>query len=213
MAREGNLFQQSALPIHQFPFMPFPILGEEGQRRPAGDECRVDPQFRGALITAFLDLVKTAPFSGIGMMNLSLQEMRMFSGRELQSPRNGLLQKLPAMGRNPVWNEGIGFLPARHCVRQLGHRFVRQNEKRRGVGPNGLLLSPVPQLPQNRQSGAPEYRVANVPNFSELVAMARDDARLVLETDVTLSSGRGEALRVLLYLFDQDEAVRLFRAG
>jgi ATP-dependent DNA helicase RecG len=64
-----------------------------------------------------------------------------------------------------------------------------------------------------RQSGLPEFRVANVPNFADLIGIARDDARLVLERDPKLVSQRGMALRTLLYLFDQDEAVRLFRAG
>ena len=31
-----------------------------------------------------------------------------------------------------------------------------------------------------RQSGMPEFRIAAVPNFEELLAAARDDARLVL---------------------------------
>jgi ATP-dependent DNA helicase RecG len=43
--------------------------------------------------------------------------------------------------------------------------------------------------------------------------VARDDARLVVETDPTLASERGEALRVLLYLFGRDDAIRLLRAG
>ncbi len=64
-----------------------------------------------------------------------------------------------------------------------------------------------------RQSGAPEFRVAEVPGFEDLLAAARDDARLVLNADPMLTSPRGEALRALLYLFEQDEAVRLFRAA
>ena len=64
-----------------------------------------------------------------------------------------------------------------------------------------------------RQSGMPEFRVAAVPNFEELLAAARDDARLVLSQDPLLTSPRGEALRLLLYLFECDEAVRLFRAA
>ncbi|KAB2849475.1 MAG: ATP-dependent DNA helicase RecG [Hyphomicrobiaceae bacterium] len=64
-----------------------------------------------------------------------------------------------------------------------------------------------------RQSGLPEFRVANVPNFADLIAIARDDARLILDRDAKLTGPRGMALRTLLYLFDQDEAVRLFRAG
>ena len=64
-----------------------------------------------------------------------------------------------------------------------------------------------------RQSGVPEFRIAAVPNFEELLGAARDDARLVLAQDPHLTSARGEALRLLLYLFECDEAVRLFRAA
>ena len=64
-----------------------------------------------------------------------------------------------------------------------------------------------------RQSGAPEFRVADVPNFVDLLAAARDDATLILNRDPDLKSERGEALRTLLYLFECDEAVRLFRAA
>jgi ATP-dependent DNA helicase RecG len=64
-----------------------------------------------------------------------------------------------------------------------------------------------------RQSGMPEFRVAEVPAFAELLAAARDDARLILSQDPDLKSPRGEALRLLLYLFECDEAVRLFRAA
>jgi ATP-dependent DNA helicase RecG len=64
-----------------------------------------------------------------------------------------------------------------------------------------------------RQSGVPEFRVADVPGFEALLAAARDDARLVLSQDAHLASPRGEALKLLLYLFECDEAVRLFRAA
>jgi ATP-dependent DNA helicase RecG len=46
-----------------------------------------------------------------------------------------------------------------------------------------------------------------------LLAVARDDAQLVLQCDPELQSTRGEALRTLLYLFGRDEAVRYLRAG
>ncbi|MCH9807727.1 MAG: ATP-dependent DNA helicase RecG [Alphaproteobacteria bacterium] len=64
-----------------------------------------------------------------------------------------------------------------------------------------------------RQSGAPGYRVANVPNFEELLAAAHDDARMLLNEDPDLQSPRGESIRTLLYLFECDEAARLFRAA
>jgi ATP-dependent DNA helicase RecG len=64
-----------------------------------------------------------------------------------------------------------------------------------------------------RQSGLPEFRVADVPNVKDLLEAARDDAHLVLARDPELTSPRGVALRHLLYLFECDDAVRLFRAG
>jgi ATP-dependent DNA helicase RecG len=64
-----------------------------------------------------------------------------------------------------------------------------------------------------RQSGAPGFRVAEVPGFESLLAAARDDAALLLSSDPGLTSPRSQALRTLLYLFECDEAVRLFRAA
>jgi ATP-dependent DNA helicase RecG len=64
-----------------------------------------------------------------------------------------------------------------------------------------------------RQSGLPEFRVADVPGFQDLLAAARDDANMILAQDPKLNGPRGQALRKLLYLFECDEAVRLFRAA
>jgi ATP-dependent DNA helicase RecG len=64
-----------------------------------------------------------------------------------------------------------------------------------------------------RQSGMPEFRLADLAIHSELLAAARDDAKLILSRDPELKSPRGEALRVLLYLFERDEAVRYLRTG
>ncbi|MBL8573301.1 MAG: ATP-dependent DNA helicase RecG [Hyphomicrobiaceae bacterium] len=64
-----------------------------------------------------------------------------------------------------------------------------------------------------RQSGLPGFRIANLEWHTELMEIARDDARLVLARDPDLQDPRGQALRVLLYLFERDEAVRLIRAA
>jgi ATP-dependent DNA helicase RecG len=48
---------------------------------------------------------------------------------------------------------------------------------------------------------------------ADLLAAARDDARLIVDRDPDLTSERGQALRVLLYLFERDSAIRLLRAG
>jgi len=46
-----------------------------------------------------------------------------------------------------------------------------------------------------------------------LLSAARDDAKLILATDAESATPRGQALRTLLYMFEADEAVRLFRAA
>ncbi|ETQ16078.1 hypothetical protein P676_1991 [Acinetobacter baumannii UH7607] len=48
---------------------------------------------------------------------------------------------------------------------------------------------------------------------TDLLEIARKDARLMLERDIDLQSERGQALRLLLYIFGRDEAIRLLRAG
>jgi ATP-dependent DNA helicase RecG len=64
-----------------------------------------------------------------------------------------------------------------------------------------------------RQSGMPGFRLAIPEKHGELLAAARDDAKLILARDPKLETERGQALRSLLYLFERDAAMRLMRAG
>jgi ATP-dependent DNA helicase RecG len=91
------------------------------------------------------------------------------------------------------------------CLRQTEDGFVIAEEDLRLRGAGELL--------GERQSGLPLFRLADLQVHGELIAAARDDARLILSRDPDLKSPRGEALRVLLYLFEQDEAVRTLRSG
>ncbi|MDR3497094.1 MAG: ATP-dependent DNA helicase RecG, partial [Ancalomicrobiaceae bacterium] len=84
-----------------------------------------------------------------------------------------------------------------------GFRIAEEDLKLRGGG----------ELLGTRQSGIPGFRLARLDLHTELMEVARDDARLVLARDPDLASPRGEALRTLLYLFERDEGVRLIRAG
>jgi len=65
----------------------------------------------------------------------------------------------------------------------------------------------------SRQSGAPGFRLARMEVHGELVRTAHQDAALLLARDPALTSQRGQALRLLLQLFERDAAVRLLRAG
>ena len=64
-----------------------------------------------------------------------------------------------------------------------------------------------------RQSGLPEFHLADLSIHGDLLAAARDDANLILARDPELSSHRGASLRVLLYLFERDGAVHTLRSG
>lgn len=64
-----------------------------------------------------------------------------------------------------------------------------------------------------RQSGLPEFRLADILVHSDLLLMARDDTKLILERDADLKTDRGEALRILLYLFERDAAIQTLRSG
>lgn len=63
------------------------------------------------------------------------------------------------------------------------------------------------------QSGLPRFRIADLERQAGLMAVARDDAHAALMLDPDLSTPRGRALRTLLWLMEQDKAIRLIHAG
>ncbi len=64
-----------------------------------------------------------------------------------------------------------------------------------------------------KQSGLPGYRLADAECHDTLLVMARQDATMLLAADPKLESPRGRAMRVLLNLFEQREAIATARAG
>ncbi|MEP4703727.1 MAG: ATP-dependent DNA helicase RecG [Hyphomicrobiales bacterium] len=81
------------------------------------------------------------------------------------------------------------------------------------IAEEDLKLRGEGDLLGTRQSGMPGFKVADMAFHADLLATARDDARLFLSKDPDLTGARGDALRRLLYIFDRDEAIRLLRAG
>ena len=92
-------------------------------------------------------------------------------------------------------------------------KIMRDTEDGFRIAEEDLRLRGAGEMLGTRQAGLPLFRMADISTDSELLAAARDDAGLVLARDPKLLSPRGEALRVLLYLFERDEAVRLLSAG
>jgi ATP-dependent DNA helicase RecG len=84
-----------------------------------------------------------------------------------------------------------------------GFRIAEADLKLRGEG----------EVLGTRQSGLAAFRLARIESDGDLLEAARDDARMIVERDPGLKSPRGQALRVLLYLFERDAAIRLIGAG
>jgi ATP-dependent DNA helicase RecG len=64
-----------------------------------------------------------------------------------------------------------------------------------------------------KQSGLPGYRLADPEKDEALLTMARQDAVMTLQRDPRLEDERGRALRILLNLFDQRDAIETVNAG
>ena len=86
---------------------------------------------------------------------------------------------------------------------QDGFRLAEEDLRLRGGG----------ELLGTRQSGDTPFRVASLEQIQNLLPMAHDDARLLMERDGGLTGERGEAARLLLYLFERDWGVQLLRGG
>ncbi len=92
-------------------------------------------------------------------------------------------------------------------------RMMRETEDGFRIAEEDLRLRGAGELLGVRQSGLPVFKLADLAQHGDLLAAARDDARLILERDPALQSARGSALRVLLYLFERDAVVSTLRSG
>jgi ATP-dependent DNA helicase RecG len=91
--------------------------------------------------------------------------------------------------------------------------IMRETEDGFRIAEEDLRLRGPGEILGARQAGMPEFRLASLEHHADLLAMARDDARLIASKDPELQSPRGRHLRVLLYLFERDAAVRTLRSG
>ena len=106
-----------------------------------------------------------------------------------------------------LYQEPLGEMSAARLkvIRETtdGFRIAEEDLKLRGEG----------DVLGTRQSGLPGYHVARPEVHGQLIAKARDEAIAILRDNPKLEGQHGKALRVLLYLFERDEALPLIGAG
>ncbi len=92
-------------------------------------------------------------------------------------------------------------------------KVMRETEDGFRIAEKDLELRGAGEILGTRQSGMPGFKLATLPAHSDLLAAARDDARLIIQKDPHLNTSRGAALRVLLYLFERDQAIKFLQSG
>lgn len=91
--------------------------------------------------------------------------------------------------------------------------IMKQTEDGFYIAEKDLELRGGGELLGTRQSGFTEFKLAVMPYHQDLLLKARDDAAKIIKTDFLLETQRGKALKNLLYLFEQNEAVKTYLAG
>ncbi|MCF6231647.1 MAG: ATP-dependent DNA helicase RecG [Rhodobacteraceae bacterium] len=90
---------------------------------------------------------------------------------------------------------------------------LRKTEDGFVIAETDLQMRGAGDLIGTAQSGLPVFRIADLERQAPLMAVAQSDARALLATDPELTSKRGRAARVLLWLMRQDRAIRLISVG
>jgi ATP-dependent DNA helicase RecG len=91
--------------------------------------------------------------------------------------------------------------------------ILRETEDGFRIAEEDLRLRGEGEVLGSRQAGAPGFRIARLELHGQLLSLARDEAQAALARAPRLAGEENRALRVLLYLFERDEAVRLLEAG
>ncbi|WP_333712891.1 helicase-related protein, partial [Yoonia sp.] len=91
--------------------------------------------------------------------------------------------------------------------------ILRQTEDGFRISEEDLAMRGAGDVIGTAQSGIPRFRIADLERQAAQMAVAQTDARALLHDDPKLESPRGKAARMLLWLMEQDKAIRLISVG
>jgi ATP-dependent DNA helicase RecG len=92
-------------------------------------------------------------------------------------------------------------------------KILRETDDGFRIAEEDLRLRGPGEILGTRQSGLPASRFADLAAHGDLLEAAREEAEAVLAADPALRGERGAALRLLLHLFERQEALPLLAAG
>ncbi|MEM7719004.1 MAG: ATP-dependent DNA helicase RecG [Pseudomonadota bacterium] len=91
--------------------------------------------------------------------------------------------------------------------------IMRETEDGFHIAEEDLAMRGAGDVLGTAQSGLPRFRIADLERQAGLMELARDDARALMLSDPVLDSERGQAVRVLLWLMEQDQAIQMISVG
>ncbi|SFS10902.1 ATP-dependent DNA helicase RecG [Yoonia litorea] len=91
--------------------------------------------------------------------------------------------------------------------------ILRETEDGFRISEEDLAMRGAGDVIGTAQSGIPRFRIADLERHAGQMATAQSDARKLLSDDPTLTTERGKAARTLLWLMEQDKAIRLISVG
>jgi len=91
--------------------------------------------------------------------------------------------------------------------------ILRETEDGFRISEEDLAMRGAGDVIGTAQSGIPRFWIADLERQAGLMALAQTDARKLLNDDPTLETERGLAARALLWLMEQDKAIRLISVG
>lgn len=92
-------------------------------------------------------------------------------------------------------------------------KLMRDTEDGFRISEEDLAMRGAGDVIGTAQSGLPRFRIADIERQGNLMEIAQSDARKLLADDPNLETERGKAARILLWLMEQDKAIRLIQIG
>ena len=81
------------------------------------------------------------------------------------------------------------------------------------ISEKDLKLRGAGEVLGTKQSGGEIFKVLDINIHENLIKIANKEAKLIINKNPTLSGDTGDNLKILLYMFDQDKAIKLINSG